>query len=257
MNSYRLFQQAGLLVGLLSMVTSVVYADRDDRDRNNYKGRGDSYEQRNYQSSPKSYQGGTPYYKNTQPPHKGYQLDNRYHHNHYYPPAGYGITKLPPKHYNVYYKNSRYYYYGGVWYRPYGGSYVVIAPPVGVYVPVLPAYYTTIWFGGVPYYYANNVYYVWDAGRASYVVTNPPVEGAVQEQPPVVNEQMYIYPKQGQSEQQQADDRYACHAWGVKQTGYDPTQPPQGLSQEQLNTRQLEYQRAMRACLEGRGYSVN
>jgi hypothetical protein len=34
---------------------------------------------------------------------------------------------------------------------------------------------------------------------------------------------MYIYPAQGQSEQQQADDKYQCHRWAVDQTQYDPT----------------------------------
>lgn len=256
MNKYHFIKQVALLIGLISMMSNLAYADRDDRDRNEYKGRGDSTERRNYQAPPKSYKGGDVYYKNNRPPQKGYQIDNRYHHNHYYPPAGYPITKLPPKSYNVYHGNSRYYYSGGIWYRPYGGSYVVIAPPIGVYVPVLPSYYTTIWFGGVPYYYANNAYYVWDPGHSSYMVTNPPADINAQEQPPVVTEQLYVYPKQGQSEEQQANDRYACHSWGVKQTGYDPTQPPANMSQDQLNTRRLEYERAMRACLEGRGYSV-
>ena len=255
MNTYRLMKQVLVLIALLSMIATAAFADRDDRDWK--KGGGEGHDRRYDQPVPKSNYGGKTYYKNNQHPPKGYQLDSRYHHNYYYPPAGYPITKLPPKHYNVYYGNTRYYYSGGIWYRPYSGTYVVISPPIGVYVPVLPAFYTTIWFGGVPYYYANNVYYVWDAGRASYVVTNPPANVNAQEQPPVVSDQIYIYPKQGQSEEQQANDRYVCHSWGVKQTGYDPTQPPTNMSQEQLNNRRIEYQRAMKACLEGRGYSVN
>lgn len=38
---------------------------------------------------------------------------------------------------------------------------------------------------------------------------------------------LYIYPKNGQSDEQQKKDRYECHMWAVKQTGYDPTMPQQ------------------------------
>jgi hypothetical protein len=34
---------------------------------------------------------------------------------------------------------------------------------------------------------------------------------------------LYIYPKDGQSDEQQKKDRYECHMWAVQQTGYDPT----------------------------------
>lgn len=254
MNTYRWLKQVTLLIAMISVISTPVFADRDDRD---WKKGGGEYNQRHYnQHAQKGGYGGTPYYKSNQPPPKGYKLDSRYHHNHYYPPAGYPITKLPPKSYNVYHGGARYYYGGGIWYRPYGGTYIVVRPPVGLYVPFLPAYYTTIWFGGIPYYYANNVYYVWDANRASYIVTNPPVNISTEQTPPVVTDELYVYPKQGQSEQQQANDRYACHSWSVKQTGFDPTQPPATMSQDLLNTKRLDYQRAMRACLEGRGYSV-
>jgi hypothetical protein len=36
---------------------------------------------------------------------------------------------------------------------------------------------------------------------------------------------IYVYPSKGQSEQQLDRDRYECHGWAFKQTGYDPTQP--------------------------------
>ena len=38
--------------------------------------------------------------------------------------------------------------------------------------------------------------------------------------------QVYFYPTAGQSEAQQDRDRYECHLWAVKRTGYDPGQPP-------------------------------
>jgi hypothetical protein len=36
---------------------------------------------------------------------------------------------------------------------------------------------------------------------------------------------LYIYPAKGQSEAQQDKDRYDCHSWAVKQTGFDPSRP--------------------------------
>lgn len=42
---------------------------------------------------------------------------------------------------------------------------------------------------------------------------------------PAVAQQLYIYPSQGQSPEQQNRDRYECHTWSVQQTGVDPTNP--------------------------------
>ena len=38
---------------------------------------------------------------------------------------------------------------------------------------------------------------------------------------------MYFYPAAGQTTEQQERDRFDCYLWAVKQTGYDPSQPPQ------------------------------
>lgn len=40
--------------------------------------------------------------------------------------------------------------------------------------------------------------------------------------------QQYVYPKEGQSPQQQQQDEYACYQWAVQQTGFDPSRaaPP-------------------------------
>jgi len=37
---------------------------------------------------------------------------------------------------------------------------------------------------------------------------------------------LMIYPAAGQTEQQLADDRYACHVEAVAQSGFDPSRPP-------------------------------
>jgi len=41
----------------------------------------------------------------------------------------------------------------------------------------------------------------------------------------VVSTQVYFYPSQGQSTEQQDRDRYECYLWSKKQTGFDPSSP--------------------------------
>lgn len=43
--------------------------------------------------------------------------------------------------------------------------------------------------------------------------------------PPRANTDVYAYPQQGQTAEQQDRDRYDCHLWAVKQTGFDPSAP--------------------------------
>ena len=133
-------------------------------------------------------------------------------------------------------------HYGGWWY------------PWAVIVPVLPVYYETIWIGGYPYYYADGVYYA-PTPRGYMVVDQP--EGDVSRAAPTQaasasGGQMFVYPRNGQSEKQLADDRYQCHRWAVGQTGYDPT----NLSGPPSSRGRTDYQRAMAACLDGRGYTA-
>ena len=42
---------------------------------------------------------------------------------------------------------------------------------------------------------------------------------------PVVDTNLYSYPTKGQSPQQADRDRYECHNWAVKQSGFDPSGP--------------------------------
>jgi uncharacterized protein DUF6515 len=219
--------------------------------------------------------------------------DTRFHHDHYYPPRGYRFAALPPNPRVIVRGRDRFYFAGGVWYQPLGGAYVVVRPPIGVYVPVLPAYYTRVWVGPRPYYYANDVYYV--QGPQGYTVVDPPVGaismapppgvtvppdnavtelGAVQNgvpqyapppvsvappvsaappvavAPPVTvaqaSNQLFIYPRQGQNADQQNRDRSECSSWASSQTGRDPAS----------SGGDPDYQRALGACLDGRGYTV-
>ncbi len=68
--------------------------------------------------------------------------------------------------------------------------------------------------------------------------------------------QMSIYPRQGQSEEQQTKDFDACRSWAVGQTGFDPSKPPAGRPDAQTTQKSSDYFRAISACLDGRGYTL-
>lgn len=191
-------------------------------------------------------------------------MDSRYQHNRSYPARGQSFRAIPRDHRAVMHGHSRYYSSNGSWYRPYRGRYVVVAPPIGLFVPFLPLAYTAIWISGTPYYYANETYYTETPG--GYVVVEPP-QGEVSEAPPETQQgteqgteslenKMFIYPRKGQSEKQQADDRYECHTWAVGQTNYDPTRIPPGITDDQIMQKRADYQRAMASCLDARGYTA-
>jgi hypothetical protein len=247
MRTHRRLSNGIALAVLLACTAVPAWADRGDDDgrgnpHQSNPGRGNGYRDDMRRDNDRY-----------QPP--GYVLDNRYRHDHYYPPRGYIAPALPPGHRIIPYHGQNYYYHGGVWYRPYNSRFIVVLPPVGLVVPFLPSFYTTIWIGGLPYYYAGGVYYMWRPEQRAYVVSEAPPASEVSEVP-ATPDQMFIYPKKGQSEQQQATDRYQCHSWASNQTGFDPTQPQANLSESQHASKRADYQRAMKACLEARGYSV-
>lgn len=230
---YNFLKSTVLLISVMAVLSSTVYADRDKRDHRDRADRGDRHERSKL----------------------NYWKDKRFDHNRSYPRDGYVVKRIPTKRRPIHYRNKSYFYFGGSWYLPSGQSFVVVRPPVGIIVPILPSFYTTVWLQGTAYYYANDVYYVWRPDLNGYQVTIPPVEEN-QPQPTYSADEVFIYPKQGQGEKQQADDRYACHRWGVEQSSYDPTQPPGNLLVKELSLQREDYQRAMKACLNGKGYSV-
>jgi hypothetical protein len=226
--------------------------------------------------------------------HRDQFRDSRYHHDHYYPPRGYRFSVLPPHPRMIVHGGQQFYFSGGVWYRPVQNSYVVVRPPIGIVVPVLPPFYTRVWVGPYPYYYANDVYYV--SNPQGYAVVDQPagtiamapppgmpvppddavtelgpVNNGVQQNAPVPpvsaapapvpvpaapavtvaqsrSNQLFIYPRQGQNADQQNRDRSECNNWAASQTGRDPANSG-GLADP-------DYQRALGACLDGRGYTV-
>ena len=171
-------------------------------------------------------------------------------------------------------------WWGGYWWpRAYGGwgwPWFYAALPIG---------YATYWWGGVPYYYTNGAYYVYDNDYDGYVATDPPPlvgQGGDATPPPqgyqgappqgyqgapgsnyappgaggspagsTSPDNLFVYPKNGQSDQQTAQDKFECHKWAQGQTGFDPTQPASNSSGNPA-----DYRRAMIACLEARGYTA-
>jgi len=123
--------------------------------------------------------------------------------------------------------------------------------PGGLFLATLPLYYSTWWWNGVPYYYANDSYYFWNGDVGQYEsVTPPPAMLSRGGQPrpgsaPSVNTELFAYPKNGQSEAQQARDRQECREWAAQTAGTTAA-----ASDSTANLR------AQTACLEGRGYSV-
>jgi hypothetical protein len=65
-----------------------------------------------------------------------------------------------------------------------------------------------------------------------------------------------IYPKNGQSADQQARDRYECYRFGVAQSGFDPMHPS-SLSAAARADGQTSYERAQGVCLDAHGYAVH
>jgi hypothetical protein len=147
------------------------------------------------------------------------------------------------------------YWRGGYWPRAYYGL------GYSWFLPVLPLAYATYWYSGVPYYYANDVYYTWNPDYEGYTATDPPPASdpsgasgsAVPPQqaagpppgagePPANGGQIFMYPINGQSEEQQSTDKRECQQWAAGQAGASNSD---------------DYRRAMMACIEGRGYSAN
>jgi hypothetical protein len=131
----------------------------------------------------------------------------------------------------------------GWWWAPWAviGGAAVLAP---YYAPA-PYYYAPYYYS--PYYAPPPV--VIQEQPQVYVQPGPSVQ-------PSSSDRIFVYARQGQSEELQAKDRYECHSWAVGQTQYDPTRPAGGMSQGQLNQMRSDYQRATGACLDGRGYTT-
>lgn len=167
------------------------------------------------------------------------RFDAQHLHNRYYPERGYVVSSLPSGSISIAFGSSRYFFHGGVWYRPAGTRFVVVLPPIGIFLPILPAGHVTLWIGGTYYYYANGSYYA-PAGANGYVVVEPPAEASTASAAAVP--EPVIYPRNGQSAEQTEADRRECNRWA--------TTPPSAMNDASV------FQRAVAACMDARGYTV-
>jgi len=182
----------------------------------------------------------------------GMRWDHRYHLDRYYPATGVVVGALPVGALTVRFGGSAWHHHGGVWYRPMGPRFAVSVPPLGVVIPLLPAPYVRLTVGGLPYFYANGTYYApVSAPGTGYAVVAPPagvesapsvvVPSAAVSSTPMAPDPV-IYPRNNQSPEQTEFDRQECNRWATTQ--------PAALADASV------FQRAVAACMDGRGYTL-
>jgi hypothetical protein len=140
-----------------------------------------------------------------------------------------------------------------------------IPPPRALLIPLLIfAPHGRPFLGPPPIFFDGGFYYQgsssidmtpYDASPPVIVDEQPP-EYPASSVPPSPAERFFVYPRKGQSEEQQAKDRYECHIWAVGQIGWDPTQPTDVVPEAQMNQKRADYKRAIGACLDAREYTV-
>jgi hypothetical protein len=63
---------------------------------------------------------------------------------------------------------------------------------------------------------------------------------------------LYIYPAKGQNQVLQDKDRYECHSWAVKETGFDPSRPSTtGASSDQPKPYQASQPHVVKGAARG------
>ena len=203
---------------------------------------------------------GTPYAPGTTYWHGGHAWVGGYYHGVYwphvwfYPGFAWYVPVLPWGYATYWWGGMPYYYSNSLYYTwsPTDNGYVVTDPPPADGGGSADA-------GVAPYdQYTPPPAPNYDQSAPppqSYDQSAPPPQSYGQSAPPSqyaapagAGAQLYLYPRNGQSDAQTQNDRYECHSWAVNQTGYDPTRSSQGDP--------TEYRRAMIACLDARGYTA-
>jgi hypothetical protein len=138
-----------------------------------------------------------------------------------------------------------------------------IAPPRALLIPLVIFAPRGRPFPGPPpifidggFYYNQDLPSNWDSSMETTPSYEKLQEYPASSLPPSTGENIFVYPRKGQSEEQQAKDRYQCHLWVVGQIGWDPTQPKGVLPEAQMTQKRSDYKRAMGACLEAHDYTV-
>ena len=170
------------------------------------------------------------------------------------PPFGIIVPFLPPFYTRVWVGPYPYYYANDVYYTPGPQGYTVVAPPPGTIATApppgmaIPPDNAVTELGPV-----NNG--VQQMAPMPPVSAAPPPTMAPSTPPPhpsavaqAGGNQLFIYPRQGQNADQQNRDRGECNSWAVSQTGRHPANAGGQMDPD--------YQRAIGACLDARGYTV-
>ena len=165
-------------------------------------------------------------------------------------PRGHQARVLPAGHLRLSVGGSPFFYHGGVFYRPYGSAYIVVNAPIGARVRSLPTGFVSFSIGARRYYHLNATYYFYEPEKQEYVVVAEPEGAAAALAAAEPSGPLFVYPNKGQSEEQIRRDRYECYVWASEQSGFDPAQS------DQPSQLQSGYDRALSACLAGRGYTV-
>ncbi|MEM8682294.1 MAG: DUF6515 family protein [Pseudomonadota bacterium] len=184
-----------------------------------------------------------PYKAEARAPHRSVQ----------HPQVGHRVRTLPQGHRTIRVNRQSYRYHNGSFYRPgRDGVYVVVRAPIGARIGTLPPGYVSFGIGPRRYFYANFTYYLRDRDRTEYIVVEEPegAEAALVTASETTSAEIFVYPNQGQSDEQRNRDRYECYLWASEQTGHDP-----GAGNPDME-KAGDYRRAISACLEGRGYTV-
>jgi hypothetical protein len=128
----------------------------------------------------------------------------------------------------------------------------------GLFFDALPLYYLTYGWGGIPYYYANDNFFQLNGSVGPYETVHPPqvLVSQVGTTQAIENASLFAYPKNGQTDVQQATDRIECQRWAIGQTGMDSSRARNPVQGADSPASPQDYRRAESACLEGRGYSV-
>ncbi len=205
-----------------------------ERRRNEGQGRGDSRRERNRREQ--AFQ----------------NYRRRGHHSRRHYSVGHKLRRLPRNHSRFSWNNYSYFYGNGYFYRPSSYGYVVVGAPLGFRLSVLPLGYATFYLASDRYHYVNDTYYRWYSDTNDYEVVDEPngAADALYRVSEIAAASLYIYPTQGQTEEQRDQDRFECHLWAVDESGFDPSYSDADKAGYE------NYRRAMTACLEGRGYSV-
>lgn len=192
--------------------------------------------------------------------------DGGYWHGHYWPPVYYRpgfawfLPVLPAYCVTYWWGGVPYYYYNEAYYTwdPNDGGYVATQPPpledgAAGDNGAAPAYPDAPPPGDGNY---DMTYGSPDANAQNPDSADPNAPGyngapayngapGYSGAPSEAGGNLYAYPKNGQSPEQQAQDRRECAQWAGAQ------------SPDSANGNSMDYKRALTACLSGRGYSVD